>query len=158
MPKWFDKITDKQKTTCGILLILAAMIGGFAANVHSAMWGGENEWNLLASILYMLFWILFVKIGGRHRPLLKAAYVIGICTFISALLGSICVLSDNMTVMSITSFYALIGTVTTCQFWGLNVIGKWLHIIGIKWYYPSVTVIALCWVLYVRRKRKLIEK
>ncbi len=157
MLEWLEKLTDKQKTAFSVISVLLVMAVAFFANMQSAILGGENEWNLLVSLLYMLFWILFIKIGETYQPLLKTAYIIGLCTAFFALCGAICVNTDG-SLQSITMIPALIGAVTHVPFWGLNVIGLRLGIYSVRWYYPVVTIYALCWVLYVRRKLKQSNK
>ena len=63
---FFEKITDKLclgergiKDVLGLVLIIGVMAGAVLANADAGMWGVSGEWNLLVSVLYILFWLVF---------------------------------------------------------------------------------------------------
>ena len=154
---FFEKITDKLclgergiKDVLGLVLIIGVMAGAVLANADSGMWGVAGEWNLLVSVLYILFWIVFPKLFGKSSFLMKAGYVISICTLIAAACSSFCILAPGEGILYwLVFFLALAGLVTTVPFFGLTVFGHGMS--GMfEIYYPLLALFALVWVLYMR--------
>ena len=154
---FFEKITDKLclgergiKDVLGLVLIIGVMAGAVLANADSGMWGVAGEWNLLVSVLYILFWLVFPKLFGKSSFLMKAGYVISICTLIAAACSSFCILAPGEGILYwLVFFLALAGLVTTVPFFGLTVFGHGMS--GMfEIYYPALALLALVWVLYMR--------
>lgn len=154
---FFEKITDKLclgergiKDVLGLVLIIGVMAGAVLANADSGMWGVAGEWNLLVSVLYILFWLVFPKLFGKSSFLMKAGYVISICTLIAAACSSFCILAPGEGILYwLVFFLALAGLVTTVPFFGLTVFGHGMS--GMfEIYYPLLALFALVWVLYMR--------
>ena len=154
---FFEKITDKLclgeqgiKDVPGLVLIIGVMAGAVLANADSGMWGVAGEWNLLVSVLYILFWLVFPKLFGKSSFLMKAGYVISICTLIAAACSSFCILAPGEGILYwLVFFLALAGLVTTVPFFGLTVFGHGMS--GMfEIYYPLLALFALVWVLYMR--------
>ena len=151
------KINDKLclgerviKDVLGLVLIIGVMAGAVLANADSGMWGGAGEWNLLVSVLYILFWLVFPKLFGKSSFLMKAGYVISICTLIAAVCSSFCILAPGEGILYwLVFFLALAGLVTTVPFFGLTVFGHGMS--GMfEIYYPALALFALVWVMYMR--------
>ena len=154
---FFEKITDKLclgdrgiKDVTGLFLIIGVMAGAALANADAGMWGVAGARNLLVSVLYILFWIAFPKLFGKSRFLMKAGYVISICTLIAAVCCSVHILAPGEGILYwLVFFLALAGLVTTVPFFGLTVFGHGTN--GIfEIYYPLLALFALVWVLYMR--------
>lgn len=154
---FFEKITDKLclgergiKDVPGLFLIIGVMAGAALANADAGMWGVAGAWNLLVSVLYILFWIAFPKLFGKSRFLMKAGYVISICTLIAAVCCSVHILAPGEGILYwLVFFLALAGLVTTVPFFGLTVFGHGMS--GMfEIYYPALALLALVWVLYMR--------
>ncbi len=154
---FFEKITDKLclgergiKDVLGLVLIIGVMAGAVLANADSGMWGVAGEWNLLVSVLYILFWLVFPKLFGKSSFLMKTGYVISICTLIAAACSFFCILAPGEGILYwLVFFLALAGLVTTVPFFGLTVFGHGMS--GMfEIYYPLLALFALVWVLYMR--------
>lgn len=153
---FFDKLCLGEqgiKDVLGLALIILVMAGALMANLNAGMWGAAGEWNLLASVLYVLFWIVFPKLFRNSRFLMKAGYVISICTFIAAVCSSITVLAYSGPLASLFLLPSLIGLPTTVQFYGLTIFCRGTP--GMfEIYYPALALMALLWVLYMRHFMK----
>ena len=150
---FFDKLCLGErgiKDVLGLVLIIGVMAGAVLANADAGMWGVSGEWNLLVSVLYILFWIVFPKLFGKSSFLMKAGYVISICTLIAAACSSFCILAPGEGILYwLVFFLALAGLVTTVPFFGLTVFGHGMS--GMfEIYYPLLALFALVWVLYMR--------
>lgn len=150
---FFDKLCLGErgiKDVLGLFLIIGIMAGAVIANADAGMWGVAGAWNLLVSVLYILFWIVFPKLFGKSRFLMKTGYVISICTLIAAVCSSFYILaSGDGIIYGIMLFLALAGLVTTVPFFGLTVFGHGMS--GMfEIYYPALALFALVWVLYMR--------
>ena len=154
---FFEKITDKLclgergiKDVLGLVLIIGVMAGAALANADAGMWGVAGVRNLLVSVLYILFWLVFPKLFGKSSFLMKAGYVISICTLIAAVCSSFCILAPGEGILYwLVFFLALAGLVTTVPFFGLTVFGHGMS--GMfEIYYPALALLALVWVLYMR--------
>ena len=118
--KFFENFFDKLclgeggiKDVLGLFLIIGIMAGAVIANADAGMWGVAGAWNLLVSVLYILFWIVFPKLFGKSRFLMKTGYVISICTLIAAVCSSFYILaSGDGIIYGIMLFLALAGLVT----------------------------------------------
>ena len=150
---FFDKLCLGErgiKDVLGLFLIIGIMAGAVIANADAGMWGVAGAWNLLVSVLYILFWIVFPKLFGKSRFLMKTGYVISICTLIAAVCSSFYILaSGDGIIYGIMLFLALAGLVTTVPFFGLTVFDHGMS--GMfEIYYPALALVALVWVLYMR--------
>ena len=151
---FFDRLClgkTEIKNALGLFIIIAVMAGACMANLNAGMWGTASAWNLLASLLYLLFWIAFPKLFGSSRMLMKTAYIISICTFGFAVCSSISVWMDGASPFyMILLIPSLVGLVTTVPFYGLTFL---LHGISgsFRLHYPAVAILALCWVWYMRK-------
>ncbi len=154
---FFEKITDKLclgergiKDVLGLVLIIGVMAGAVLANADSGMWGVAGEWNLLVSVLYILFWLVFPKLFGKSGFLMKAGYIISVYTLIAAICSSISVLAYSGQLADLFLIPALMGLPATVPFYGLTILGRVITA-GFEVYYPVLAMVSLLWVLYMRQ-------
>lgn len=150
---FFNKLCSGNqgiKDVLGMLLIIAIMAGAFMANLYAGMWGSANGWNLLASVLYVVFWTVFPKFFGKSRFLMKAGYIISICTLAASICCSVCVLMPFTNfIYKLVIIPAFIGLIFLGQFVGLTFFAH--GFIGMyEIHYPVMILISALWVLYMR--------
>ena len=153
----FDKLcsgNQRIKDVPGLILIIAVMAGAFMANLYAGMWGSAGEGNLLVSLLYIVFWIVFPKLFGKSRFLMKTGYVISICTLAASVCCSVCVLMPFTNVIyNLVIIPAFIGLLFLGQFVGLTFFAN--GFVGMyEIHYPVMILISVLWVLYMRYHMK----
>lgn len=154
---FFDKLclgNQGIKDVLGLILIIAVMAGALMANLYAGMWGVANGWNLLVSVLYIVFWFAFPKLFGKSRFLMKGGYVISICTLIASVCCSVCVLIPAANIIyNLVIIPAFIGLLFLGQFVGLTFLMQ--GFIGMyEIHYPVMILISVLWVLYMRHHVK----
>ena len=82
-------ISERQKNRLWLLGVIALYAACFAVNLAGAWfeYGPATGWNLLTSLVYILFWVLFTKDARGSRGRTRAATVVAVLTLVGALCG-----------------------------------------------------------------------
>lgn len=137
------------KNVLGIIIAIAVMISCFMINAWGALDGGPAEiGNLMATMLYLFFWIVFSIVCRNYGPLIKMSFIISLLTFISAANSFMFLL-----ILGGGGFIAgFIALFSATPFYGLTICVEWIHL------YAIATIFSLCWLIYTGACMRKLKK
>ena len=136
-----------RRNIIGIIIALAAMISCFVINTGSAWQGGPAEvYNLIVTMLYIVFWSAFSFLSRKYEPLISTSFVISLITLLSSLAGLIARVSGGGGFVT-----ALLSIFSSAPFYGLRFFMGWTGL------YAVSSVLSVGWLactLLMKRRLK----
>lgn len=138
-------VFDSKKFFCnirehilGMIIAISLMISCFVINASAVIEGSVAEiGNLIATIVYVIFWCVFSVISKKYVPMIKAVFIISLFTFISAANGLVWNLLGQGGFVS-----EFISILTSIPFYGIRTFMGWRGL------YVIATVFSFGWVIY----------
>lgn len=136
------------KTIIGIIIALAVMISCLVLNVGGAWMGGPAPiGNLIATILYCVFWTVFTVVSRDIKVLAKVSFFISLFTLVSSSVGF------GFRLFHAGDFIiAFISVFSSVPMYGLRFFMDWTGL------YAVSTVLSVLWVIYTAMNLRRIKQ
>ena len=119
----------------GLLLALLVVVCTFLVNTGGAWWGDRaNVWELLMTLIYLAFWIVFTIVSSKYVQLAKIVFVFSLMTFISSVCAIIFSIKGGFVIAVILSALASV------PFYGLRFFMNWTGV------YVCAVIVSTVWV------------